>query len=495
MKRLSGILLCVMAVLLVISGCAQDGTDTSSANVSEISESPQRSMLKEHMGERDMDGFELRILATSKELAFCEAQYVPSELTGDPVNGAVYERNNILEELYNCKLSVIFVDPHATVEDKVRNDTMAGDVDYNVVSTGVSSLSALAVSGAFTDLYSIEDSNLCLYEEWWDQQAVKQLSIDNKLFFACGDILFTDDERTHMLFFNKGLIEENELEDPYRLVRDNEWTLDVLHEMVRAAAKDAGDGQMDVDSGDTWGYIGAAFDCYKFILGCNATMVTKDENDIPVISVMEEKNVEAFEKAFSLITDSQHAAYIDHFFSWDDAAGRVKFFDQFYNGKALFCADNICALNSEKMLNSDVDYGVLPLPKYDSSQDNYACTIDPYWFTCVAIPRVEGIDTDKTTFLLEAMAYYNRENVTPLYYETTLKSKRLLDDSSEQMLDIIFSNRIMDLANIYNWNDCIQYYNSLVFMNSNGVVSYMEGKYSGMQQAMNETIEAFRKIS
>ena len=53
MKRLSGILLCVMAVLLVISGCAQDGTDTSSANVSEISESPQRSMLKEHMGERD----------------------------------------------------------------------------------------------------------------------------------------------------------------------------------------------------------------------------------------------------------------------------------------------------------------------------------------------------------------------------------------------------------------------------------------------------------
>ena len=53
----------------------------------------------------------------------------------------------------------------------------------------------------------------------------------------------------------------------------------------------------------------------------------------------------------------------------------------------------------------------------------------------------------------------------------------------------------MDLANIYNWNDCIQYYNSLVFMNSNGVVSYMEGKYSGMQQAMNETIEAFRKIT
>ena len=492
-KKLLAVLMCTAMVLSLFCACAEETEDQSSAASSEEAKVGQ--IFIDHLGERNLDGFELVILATTEKFEFGDEQFVPSELNSEPVNDAVYERNNILEELYNCKLSVIFVDPHATVEDKVRNDTMAGDVDYNVVSTGVSSLSSLAVSGAFTDLYSIEDSNLCLYEEWWDQQAVKQLSIDNKLFFACGDILFTDDERTHMLFFNKGLIEENELEDPYQLVRDNEWTLDVLHEMVRAAAKDAGDGQMDVDSGDTWGYIGAAFDCYKFILGCNATMVTKDENDIPVISVTEEKNVEAFEKAFSLITDSQHAAYIDHFFRWDDAAGREKFFDQFYNGKALFCADNICALNSEKMLNSDVDYGVLPLPKYDSSQDNYACTIDPYWFTCVAIPRVEGIDTDKTTFLLEAMAYYNRENVTPLYYETTLKSKRLLDDSSEQMLDIIFSNRIMDLANIYNWNDCIQYYNNLVFMNSNGVVSYMEGKYSGMQQAMNETIEAFRKIT
>ena len=492
-KKLFAVLMCTAMVLSLLCACTEETEDQSSAASSEEAKVGQ--IFIDHLGERNLDGFELVILATTEKFEFGDEQFVPSELNSEPVNDAVYERNNILEELYNCKLSVIFVDPHATVEDKVRNDTMAGDVDYNVVSTGVSSLSSLAVSGAFTDLYSIEDSNLCLYEEWWDQQAVKQLSIDNKLFFACGDILFTDDERTHMLFFNKGLIEENELEDPYQLVRDNEWTLDVLHEMVRAAAKDAGDGQMDVDSGDTWGYIGAAFDCYKFILGCNATMVTKDENDIPVISVSEEKNVEAFQKAFSLITDMQHAAYIDHFFRWDDSAGRVKFFDQFYNGKALFCADNICALNSEKMLNSDVDYGVLPLPKYDSSQDNYACTIDPYWFTCVAIPRVKGIDTDKTTFLLEAMAYYNRENVTPLYYETTLKSKRLLDDSSEEMLDIIFSNRIMDLANIYNWNDCIQYYNSLVFMNSNGVVSYMEGKYSGMQQAMNETIEAFRKIS
>ena len=138
---------------------------------------------------------------------------------------------------------------------------------------------------------------------------------------------------------------------------------------------------------------------------------------------------------------------------------------------------------------------MLPLPKYDESQDGYACTIDPYWFTCMALPAMAAdTDLDKVTFLMEAMAYYNRSEVTPLYYDTTLKSKRLMDESSEEMLDIIFSNRIMDLANIFSWDDCIQYYNSMIFSGSNAIPSYMESHQPAMQKGIDDTIEAFRKL-
>ena len=62
-------------------------------------------------------------------------------------------------------------------------------------------------------------------------------------------------------------------------MEDGKWTVDKLYEMARAAAVDGGDGQMDVEGGeDTWGLIGAAFDTYKLVLGCNAPMVSKDEN-------------------------------------------------------------------------------------------------------------------------------------------------------------------------------------------------------------------------
>ena len=82
-----------------------------------------------------------------------------------------------------------------------------------------------------------------------------------------------------------------------------------------------------------------------------------------------------------------------------------------------------------------------------------------------------------------------------LNYNTTLKSKRLLDESSEEMLDIIFSNKIIDLANIFNWDDCIQYYNQMIMGAGNAVVSFMESRESRMQAGIDQTIELFRKLN
>ena len=127
------------------------------------------------------------------------------------------------------------------------------------------------------------------------------------------------------------------------------------------------------------------------------------------------------------------------------------------------------------MQNSSVRFGVLPLPKYDESQTNYACTIDPYAFTCIALPKTGSGNLDKITFMLK------------------LKRLNADDNKAEEMLDIIFSNRIIDLANIYNWEDCIQYYNQLL-VNNSGVVSFLEARSDQLQNAIDSTVELFRKL-
>jgi hypothetical protein len=130
------------------------------------------------------------------------------------------------------------------------------------------------------------------------------------------------------------------------------------------------------------------------------------------------------------------------------------------------------------------------MPKYSADQENYATTVDPYSFTCVSIVT-SCEDTAFVTFALEAMAYLGETMVTPEYYERTLKNKRFPDDDdSPEILDLIFSNRLVDISVAFNWDDCIQYYNNIMWANGD-VVSYVEKVRSRFEIAMNQTVEFF----
>ena len=182
------------------------------------------------------------------------------------------------------------------------------------------------------------------------------------------------------------------------------------------------------------------------------------------------------------MTDKSCVAYLEQYYMWNDYDNNHAVKDHFYNGKALYLCDLISAVGSEKMADVTFNYGVVPTPKYDEDQEHYVDGVDPYRFYSVSIPKVADIDLDKTTFVLEAMAYLSEKDVTPVYYELTLKNKRFgaNDDDAPKMLDIIFQNRCVDLSVIFNWNDCIQYYNQLLTDNQ-GVLSFMESKGAGMQ--------------
>ena len=312
--RWIALLLCALLTVSVFAAC-ETKPQAESSTVSVDGPVGMTKQLLDHLGERDLEGFELVILSTTEEYAFGDIQFATDELNSDPVNDAIFERNNLIEDLYNCKITVQFCGEGEPFLERVTTDCLSGTVNYQVVASGISStgIPKLALDGLIQDLYAIEDSHLQLDGDWWDQNAIDDLSIGNKLFFASGDIAVTDDEMTTMLVFNKELIEENQLEDPYALVEAGTWTVDKLYEMARAAAVDGGDGKMDVEGGeDTWGLIGAAFDTYKMVLGCNAPMISKDENDMPVITMLDEHNVAAFNKVYDMMSDKDHVAYLEN---------------------------------------------------------------------------------------------------------------------------------------------------------------------------------------
>ncbi len=492
--------ICLLAALVLLTGavlvsCQPSGESAESGTEAASGEASRQEDLVPSLGKADYTGKTLRVLTAGDKYPFGYQAFGAQENDeAEPVNEACLSRNALLEREYGFTIEAEFNEEWGAFSERVENDFLAGTATYDVVSTGIQTMAALAAEGYFKDLYKLGDaSHLDLTASWWDVESNEDMSIGNRLFFTTGDILQMDDEYTRCVFYNKGLARNHQLEDLPALVYEDKWTLDVMYEMMKQVASENDDGIMDIFGNDVWGCVSNSFELWSLVLGCNCPQVEKDENDYPVMAMLNERNVNAWMKAFEMITDKERYAYSETYFQWDSADYHLTR-DQFTNGKSLFSVGLVADVNSSNFREANIYYGILPMPKYDEAQEKYATTIDPYHFYVLSILQTCS-DIDFVTFALESMAYLSKELVTPQYYDRTLKNKRFLDDDdSPRMLDILFSNRLVDISVAFNWDDCIQYYNQTIWAGSPLLASTLESKLPAFNAEMQKTIEYFESM-
>lgn len=494
---IKGLILLLALVLLVpaaLCACSDKDDDNASGNKSTVSGTASEDKgLVPHLGDRDWGGRTLNVLAGKDDAAYTNTPWSTEEEESDRVVEAFRQRNDLLEETFGFTINAQFEGTFTSFVNRVQTDMISDTVDYDVVSSGLQDLAKLALEGYFLDLYSIPESHLQLSSDWWDVASNEDMTLAGKLFFTTGDLLIKDNEQTRCMYYNKDMIADYTLENPAQLVYDNKWTLDKMYEMAKQVAHDEDDGKMDVNGNDVWGLVGVTFDTYSLVMGCDAPQVERDETGMPYLAMLNQRNINAFDKAYQIMHDYNTTAYVEHYFAWNDPAGdAVK--QHFYDGKALFLMELIGHVNGEQLRNANIRYGILPMPKYDESQETYATTINPYKFAAISILQ-SCRDTDFVTFALEALAYTSKQIVTPEYYDVTLKDKRFPDDNdSPEMLDILFSNRLVDISIVFDWGGCIQYYNQLVAQDSPQIASFVEGKRGVFEQAMNESINFLKAL-
>lgn len=498
MKRIFTLLLAVLmlASCFVLASCGDDekteSTASQAGNDGNTTETPE-TLVPTLPDTKEYDGKVLRILVADKgEVAYAFEPFHPDEINSEPVNDACISRLDLMEQTYGISVEAEFVEGWTELPERVKEDFLTGDATYDVISTGITNLAPFAAEGILMDLYSIPNSNLNLNESWWDAVSQEDMTIAGKLFFATGDILLLDDEYTTCMFYNKGLVEDYGLENPSTLAVNGTWTLDAMYEMAATVAHPVGGSQMTVTGEDVWGIVGVLFDTYKLVMGADAPQVIKNDRDMPELAMDKEYNIRAFDKVYEILTDKTVTALREHYYAWNDPnAGIVV--DNFYENQALFMMSNVAAVNSPKMREANIRYGILPMPKFDENQENYATTVDPYSFTCISIVN-SCEDTAFVTFALEAMAYLGEKLITPEYYTRTLENKRFPDDNdSTAVLEMIFSNRLVDISVAFNWDDCIQYYNQII-SGGGDVVSYVESVKGSFETEMQKTIDSFNGI-
>jgi len=366
------------------------------------------------------------------------------EITDDTLYDAIYRRNDTVEQRLGVIITTIGqagnYANHVAWNETLRNAVNTKTGDFDGTAFYMSRGSALATEGMYYNV--IDFPNLSLDKPWWNQNIQDEVSLFGTLYFLAGDIAITQTASGFAIFYNKDLFEKyysSANVDLYQTVRDGAWTIDVLYELVEPVWEDINSSGV-MDDGDVAGFNAhtrkddGGMDSWIAAMGISLTTM---KEGVPELSFYSERTVSAFEKVKELHLDNTGTLYSDGFDT-----------TKFINGNLMFTRAMLNA--GSELRDATFGYGVLPMPKYDVEQTNYATITEN---TASLISILASCEDDRKEMVgatLELMAAESYKQVTPAYYETALKSKYANAPEDAEMYDVILGSFTFSFGYCYS---------------------------------------------
>jgi len=435
------------------SNATSDGTGTETAEVLEIP--------KEDFGGASF------VILTADPVRYNWSVADFDEPSDEPYEQAMYERNLAVEELLNIDISSVTATRGGATYDLFRTSTMASSGDYSCAFL-TTPYSATATGAGLTLSWDNLDY-VDLTKSWWNKASIDQLSLGGKTYMVAGEAMLSDKECLWLVYFLKDKIKDKNLEDPYELVDNNEWTWDKMMEMA-TIAKDELNGDGVMDKSDSWGLVTHMQNYAALWMAAGEKLVTIDETGTPQLTWGTERFVEVFDKIIEIMANTEVVYCEDAFIITTMREGRT-----------LFATEVVAYIKYYR--DNEYDFGLLPMPKYEKSQ--------PEYYTYAAIDSdlcVVGIDcgdTYYTSIVLEALASYGKKILLPAYYDQQLSSHFARDENCARMLDIVFKNRMYDLGVAFDWGGA---WSALSKTTANAATLYASLNKS-MRKSMEKTLE------
>lgn len=228
----------------------------------------------------------------------------------------------------------------------------------------------------------------------------------------------------------------------YQLVRDQAWTADEMAFYVSHCWDDVNSNGV-IDNGDTVGIKdlgpGAGqMDAWIYALGLDVT--TTDIYGDVELALFNSRTVPAYEKLREIYTNNPGAMIHEAKPGFEDTT--------MANGNVLFFTQSMGF--GEELRASEVNYGILPLPKFDAEQEDYrACFSNSA--TTLAIASNLNLDrAAMVSALLELLSAESYKQVVPVYYETVLKGHYSKDAADAEMFDRILDTFVFSFGFAYS---------------------------------------------
>ena len=484
-KRIRTLLL----LTVLLAGCAGDGTtetvgktagDTASSTETETLSEKERQIAALPTG--DYGGYDFMML--NNESNFAYTQMSAEELTGEGINDAIYNRNSQVAERLNVKLVENKV-PYAEVTSTMNTSIAAGDSTYSCFWNESQFVAPFAIAGSLWNVHDI--APLSLDQPWWNAGAMADLTVGDYLYFLVGDLHLMFKESFWMVGFNKNIADDAGIEDLYGVVREGKWTMDKMGAAMTAARADLnGDGVMD--GNDRFGVTCYSGCVIPLFIGAGETIVERDTDGIPHFVTPDDRFYQAYEKLVATF----FAKNIDYTcldgktkaISQYAAEGMDAFHGVFLSGHALFYLEPIGSL--KKLRSMDAEFGVLPYPKLDEAQQDYATYIANYAAVC-GIP-VSAEDPERVGVVLENLCGLSHWELQDAYIKDTLSFKYIRDEDSRDMLDILFETGRFNLSDQLDVNTVRSKIQDSAIAGKDSVASILEKALPAAEKKLDENI-------
>lgn len=431
----------------------------------------------------DAGGIEYHILSrVCGEYTFPYSETIAEKESGETINDAVYKRNLAISEKYNIKVA-------GTENNDITGITSrmikAGDSDYDLVLPMTSDAFAAAVAGNFYEIHDVP--YIDLEKPYWQSKMIDAMSIGGLCYLLPNDMNFSILDAVGTVYFNKPIALQEDIPDLYTTVKKGEWTYAKMAEYCRLITRDIdGDGVLGLN--DQYGLDCSSFAWQPLYYGTDSMLINKDKDDLPVLSWADEKNADRITSIINMLNDESQTILINRYSAQVSNLGdeTVKIFKE---DRALFWIEVMYGVPQLRSMNSD--FGLLPMPKFDENQENYASYVHLNHSSSTCIP-ITNTDLDLTGRILEDMAYESYRTIRPAFYDVMLKGKGTRDNESGEMLDIIYSNINIDLTLVMNRSgltidDTLR---DLINKNNTNLISTFEKKTAANESKIQKNVES-----
>ena len=444
MKKTLALTLAILMLLTLITACSDNtaGGDSKETTLAtgETTAAETAPPYTLDVPDVDMEGKNFNFLGQDwwgyAPLAITDI--VAEELNGDLLNDAVYNRNLLVEQKFNCTVTSYHLDSVDDGYKMLMNSIMAGDNTYDIAFQRGVNYNKLLLSKGFTELTNIPYLNFD--NPWWDSTSFDELAINNRRYVVMSDMTMNNYLSIFCIYFNKDMVTDFGMENPYALVNEGNWTLDKFYQMAEQVPADL-DGNDVRDTKDRYGFTYVIDMPEGLLNAAGVRLATLDKEGIPNITGIDESSISKMQKVYQVFED------MDVSLNCHKRSSQA-FIDEtgmFMNNQVLFSLGGI--YYAPEMRQMESDFGIIPYPKYDTKQEKYNIPFLGATVTYVTVP-VTNPDLENTGIFMEYYAYLGYTELLPALYEKLLLGKVARDEDSSAMLDYIFSNSFFDTGMI-----------------------------------------------